>query len=68
MIYDNKCKFLDDLVSGTRPNGRMSPVRRTFLLLCTFDVVFLSFLWLIAILVTGNNISIHHKRKCLNNS
>jgi len=46
----------DDLVSGTRPNGRMSPVRRTFLLLCTFDVVFLSFLWLIAILVTGNDL------------
>ena len=45
---------LDDLVSGSRQNGnRMSPVRRTFLLLCTFDLVFLTFLWLIAILVTG---------------
>jgi len=47
----------DDLVSGTRRNGAMSPVRRFFLLLCTFDLLFLSLLWIIAILVTGKDLS-----------
>jgi len=47
----------DDLVAGTRHNGRMSPVRRFFLLLCTFDLLFLCLLWIIAILVTGNDLS-----------
>jgi hypothetical protein len=45
--------FADDLVSGTRQNGKMSPVRRFFLLLCTFDLLFTAFLWIISILVTG---------------
>jgi hypothetical protein len=31
----------------------MSPVRRFFLLLCTFDILFTGFLWIISILVTG---------------
>ena len=44
----------DDLVSGTQHQGRMSPVRRFFLLLCTFDILFTCLLWVIAILVTGN--------------
>jgi len=46
----------DDLVSGTRHNGRMSPVRRFFMLLCTFDILFTSLLWIIAILVTGRDL------------
>lgn len=47
----------DDLVSGTQHNGKMSPVRRFFILLCTFDVLFLSLLWIISILVTGRDLT-----------
>ena len=46
----------DDLVSGTSNRGRMSPVRRFFVLLCTFDVLFICLLWIIAILVTGRDL------------
>lgn len=46
----------DDLVSGTQQHGRMSPVRRFFILLCTFDILFISLLWIIAILVTGRDL------------
>ena len=46
----------DDLVSGTASRGRMSPVRRFFVLLCTFDVLFICLLWIIAILVTGRDL------------
>ena len=34
----------------------MSPVRRFFVLLCTFDVLFICLLWIIAILVTGRDL------------
>eukprot|EP00092_Neocalanus_flemingeri_P066212 GFUD01080632.1.p1 GENE.GFUD01080632.1~~GFUD01080632.1.p1 ORF type:complete len:584 (-),score=214.52 GFUD01080632.1:166-1821(-) len=47
----------DDLVSGTQHDGRMSPVRRFFVLLCTFDILFTSLLWIIAILVTGRDLT-----------
>ena len=47
----------DDLVSGTQHNGRMSPVRRFFVLLCTFDILFTSLLWIIALLVTGRDLT-----------
>lgn len=46
----------DDLVSGTQHNGRMSPVRRFYLLLCTFDILFILLLWIISILVTGKDL------------
>jgi len=46
----------DELVSGTRHNGRMSPVRRFYLLLCTFDLLFTCLLWIISILVTGKDL------------
>ena len=46
----------DDLMSGTQHYGRMSPVRRFFVLLCTFDILFISFLWIIAILVTERDL------------
>ena len=46
----------DELVSGTRHNGRMSPVRRFYLLLCTFDLLFTCLLWIISILVTGEKL------------
>merc|ERR1719186_1699452 len=47
----------DDLVSGTQHGGRMSPVRRFFLLLCTFDILFTCLLWIISILVTGRDLT-----------
>jgi len=47
----------DDLVSGTRHAGKMSPVRRFFILLCTFDILFISLLWIISILVTGRDLA-----------
>ena len=47
----------DDLVSGTRQAGRLSPVRRFFVLLSTFDLLFTCLLWLIAILVTGRDLT-----------
>jgi len=43
----------DDVVSGTKRDGWMSPVRRFFCLLVTFDVLFTSLLWLITVIVTG---------------
>ena len=46
----------DELVSGTKHNGRMSPVRRFYLLLCTFDLLFTCLLWIISILVTGKDL------------
>ena len=46
----------DDLVSGTASRGRMSPVRRFFVLLCTFDVLFICLLWIISVLVTGRDL------------
>ena len=47
----------DDLVSGTQHGGKMSPVRRFFLLLVTFDILFTCLLWIIAILVTGRDLN-----------
>ena len=46
----------DDLVSGTQHGGKMSPVRRFFLLLLTFDILFTCLLWIISILVTGRDL------------
>jgi hypothetical protein len=46
----------DDLVSGTQHNNRMSPVRRFFCLLVTFDVLFIALLWIITLLVTGRDL------------
>merc|ERR1719186_1827382 len=46
----------DDLVSGTQHNNRMSPVRRFFCLLMTFDVLFTALLWIISILVTERDL------------
>ena len=34
----------------------MSPVRRFYLLLCTFDLLFTSLLWIISVLVTGKDL------------
>ncbi len=46
----------DDIVSGTKRNGWMSPVRRFFCLLVTFDFLFVSLLWVITVIVTGRDV------------
>lgn len=46
----------DDIVSGTQHNNRMSPVRRFFCLLVTFDVLFIALLWVMTILVTEKDL------------
>lgn len=46
----------DDFISGFMEDGRMSVVRRFFCLFVTFDLVFITLLWLISVMITGDNI------------
>lgn len=47
----------DDILSGSLTEaGRMSPVRRFFCLLVTFDVLFTGLLWVITVIVTGRDL------------
>ncbi|XP_058459866.1 steroidogenic acute regulatory protein-like [Malaya genurostris] len=46
----------DDFIAGYMDEGRMSVVRRFFCLFVTFDVVFVSLLWIICVVITGDNI------------
>lgn len=47
----------EDFLAGYMEDGRrMSVVRRFFCLFVTFDLFFISLLWLICILITGDNI------------
>lgn len=46
----------DDVVYGTRRQGWMSPVRRLFCLLVTFDFLFVGILWSMTILMTGRDL------------
>jgi len=47
----------DDILSGSLTGaGRMSPVRRFFCLLVTFDVLFTGLLWVITVVVTGRDL------------
>lgn len=46
----------DDFIHGYPHEGRMSAVRRFFCLFVTFDVVFIGFLWIISVVITGDNI------------
>ena len=48
----------DDIVSGTKRDGWMSPVRRFFILLATFDFLFVVLMWVITIIVRGNNLKV----------
>lgn len=41
----------EDLIAGTRHQGRMSNVRRFFCLFITFDVLFTCLMWLICTMV-----------------
>uniref|UniRef100_A0A1A9WA31 START domain-containing protein n=1 Tax=Glossina brevipalpis TaxID=37001 RepID=A0A1A9WA31_9MUSC len=46
----------EEFLSGYMQDGRMSVVRRFFCLFVTFDLVFVSLLWLICIVMNGDNI------------
>lgn len=46
----------EDFIAGYMDEGRMSVVRRFFCLFVTFDVVFISLLWIICVMITGENI------------
>lgn len=46
----------DDIVSGSRRNGWMSPVRRFFVLFVTFDFILTALLWAITVVVTGRDL------------
>ena len=48
----------DDIVSGTKRGGWMSPVRRFFILLATFDFLFVVLIWVITIIVRGNSLKV----------
>ncbi|XP_055609890.1 steroidogenic acute regulatory protein-like [Uranotaenia lowii] len=46
----------EDFIAGYMDEGRMSVVRRFFCLFVTFDMVFISLLWIICVMITGDNI------------
>lgn len=46
----------EDILAGQRMNGRMSNIRRFFCLFITFDLLFSSLMWIICIMLTGDNI------------
>lgn len=46
----------EEFLGGYMQDGRMSVVRRFFCLFVTFDLFFISLLWLICIMITGDNI------------
>jgi hypothetical protein len=46
----------EDLLAGHRTNGRMSTVRRFFCMFVTFDLLFISLMWLICVMLKGENI------------
>ncbi|CRL03064.1 CLUMA_CG016235, isoform A [Clunio marinus] len=48
--------FSEDFIAGYQPSRRMSVVRRFFCLFVTFDLIFISLLWLICIVINGENI------------
>ncbi|XP_066143011.1 steroidogenic acute regulatory protein-like isoform X1 [Euwallacea fornicatus] len=46
----------EDLLAGQRQGDRMSNVRRFFCLFVTFDFLFISLMWLICVMLKGQNI------------
>ncbi|XP_020710138.2 steroidogenic acute regulatory protein-like isoform X2 [Athalia rosae] len=46
----------EDLIAGARHQGRMSNVRRFFCLFITFDLLFTCLMWLICIMLAGDNV------------
>jgi len=56
----------DDILTGSLTEaGRMSPVRRFFCLLVTFDVLFTGLLWTITVIVTGRDLAIAMRQQVL---
>ena len=55
----------DDIVSGSKQDGWMSPVRRFFVLFVTFDVILTALLWAITIIVTGRDVEAAVKQQIL---
>ncbi|KAH8402125.1 hypothetical protein KR009_009975 [Drosophila setifemur] len=55
----------EDFLAGYMQDGRMSVVRRFFCLFVTFDLVFVSLLWLICIVIDGDNIFNAFKKQIL---
>lgn len=47
----------DDIVSGSKRDGWMSPVRRFFVLFVLFDVILTALLWAITVIVTGRDVA-----------
>lgn len=48
--------FSEDFIAGFQSNDRMSVVRRFFCLFVTFDLIFITLLWLICVVLPGENI------------
>ncbi|XP_017837333.1 steroidogenic acute regulatory protein-like isoform X2 [Drosophila busckii] len=48
--------FTEEFLGGYMQDGRMSVVRRFFCLFVTFDLLFVSLLWIICIVIGGDNI------------
>ncbi|XP_012274183.1 steroidogenic acute regulatory protein-like [Orussus abietinus] len=46
----------EDVIAGARLRGKMSSVRRCFCLFVTVDVLLIGLVWLISIMITGENI------------
>ncbi|XP_053666865.1 steroidogenic acute regulatory protein-like [Anopheles marshallii] len=46
----------EEFIAGYMEEGRMSVARRFFCLFVTFDVVFISLLWIICVVITGDNV------------
>lgn len=46
----------EDILAGQRMNGRMSNIRRFFCLFVTFDLLFSCLMWIVCIMLTGDNI------------
>lgn len=55
-ILQNEYLLNDVLCRGYRFEGKMSSVRRSFCLFATFDVLFVGLMWLICVMLQGENI------------
>ncbi|KAH8394786.1 hypothetical protein KR222_005614 [Zaprionus bogoriensis] len=58
--------FTEEFLGGYMQDGRMSVVRRFFCLFVTFDLVFVSLLWLICIVIGGDNIFQAFQKQVIN--
>ncbi|KAF7992253.1 hypothetical protein HCN44_001578 [Aphidius gifuensis] len=56
-LGSNNYIISEDLIAGTKHNGKMSRVRRFFCLLVTFDLLVTCLLWLICTVTAGQSIT-----------